>query len=220
MKGNKYIRAFFDKQFLKFCAVGVANTVVGTAVMYGLYNIGHFDYWFSSAMNYVVGSVLSYFLNKRFTFKSTSKSWREVLRFIVNIAACYFVAYTLARPLVQAIFDGLSDTARDNIAMLGGMVIFTCLNYLGQRFFAFKYTTSEEQDAVTQQYEEYHAERRRLADEKEARIKARRAERREERRTEREAKREAKKNGVPYVKPSEREKDENGEKALDSTDET
>lgn len=31
-----------------------------------------------------------------------------------------------------------SVTVRDNVSMLVGMVLFTGLNYLGQRFFAFK----------------------------------------------------------------------------------
>ena len=73
---KKIISAFFDRQFLKFCLVGIANTIVGTAVMYGLYNLAGCGYWFSSAMNYVVGSILSYFLNKYFTFKSRGQSWQ------------------------------------------------------------------------------------------------------------------------------------------------
>ena len=32
----------------------------------------------------------------------------------------------------------MSVTVRDNVAMLAGMVIYTALNYLGQRFFAFR----------------------------------------------------------------------------------
>lgn len=128
----------FDRQFLKFCLVGIANTIVGTAVMYGLYNLAGCGYWFSSAMNYVVGSVVSYFLNKYFTFKSRSQSWKEIARFVINIAVCYLIAYGLAQPLVGAMFSGLSETASDNVAMLAGMCIFTALNYLGQRFFTFK----------------------------------------------------------------------------------
>lgn len=135
---KKLISAFFDRQFLKFCLVGAANTLVGTAVMYALYNLAHCGYWFSSAMNYVVGSVLSYFLNKYFTFKSSERSWRELLRFVINIVVCYLVAYGIAQPLVRSLFSGLSQSANDNIAMLAGMCIFTALNYLGQRFFAFK----------------------------------------------------------------------------------
>ena len=78
---KKFISAFFDKQFLKFCLVGAANTIVGTAVMYVLRFGLDCGYWFSTAMNYVVGSILSYFLNKYFTFKSREQSWQEILRF-------------------------------------------------------------------------------------------------------------------------------------------
>ena len=130
--------AFFDRKFIIFCLVGVVNTLVGTAVMYGLYNLAHCGYWFSSAMNYVIGSIVSYFLNKRFTFKSSERSWAEIARFVINIAVCWLIAYGLAKPLVRMIFSGLSEKANDNLAMLAGMVIFTGLNYLGQRFFTFK----------------------------------------------------------------------------------
>lgn len=135
---KKLIMAFFDRKFIIFCLVGVVNTLVGTAVMYGLYNLAHCGYWFSSAMNYVIGSIVSYFLNKRFTFKSSERSWAEIARFVINIAVCWLIAYGLAKPLVRMIFSGLSEKANDNLAMLAGMVIFTGLNYLGQRFFTFK----------------------------------------------------------------------------------
>ncbi len=140
---KKIISAFFDKQFLKFCLVGAANTIVGTAVMYGLRFGFSCGYWFSTAMNYVVGSILSYFLNKYFTFRSREQSWQEILRFVANIAVCYLVAYGVARPLVTALLEGAGEDLRDGIAMLAGMIIFTGLNYLGQRFFAFREKTGE-----------------------------------------------------------------------------
>ena len=89
-------------------------------------------------MNYIVGSIMSYFLNKYFTFKSREQSWREIVRFAANIAVCYLVAYGLARPLVTALLSGAGEGLRDGVAMLAGMVIFTGLNYLGQRFFTFR----------------------------------------------------------------------------------
>lgn len=143
---KKFISAFFDKQFLKFCLVGAANTIVGTAVMYGLRFGFDCGYWFSSAMNYVVGSILSYFLNKYFTFNSRGQSWQEIARFVLNIAFCYFVAYGLAKPLVTAVLGNAGEDLRDAVAMLAGMVIFTGLNYLGQRFFAFKRTNDKKSD--------------------------------------------------------------------------
>lgn len=123
---------------VRFLIVGCINTLVGTAIMFGLYNLAHCSYWLSSAANYTLTSILSFFLNKYFTFQSKSWSGKEVLRFIVNIAVCYFIAYGAAKPLVWLLLSGTGQALRDNVSMLVGMVLFTCCNYIGQRFFTFK----------------------------------------------------------------------------------
>ena len=135
---KRWIARFFDATFLRFLLVGVANTLVGTGVMYALYNLAHCGYWFSSAMNYVVGSVVSYFLNKRFTFRDDSRDPRTVLRFVLNIAVCYAAAYGAARPLARLLLSGVDETLRENIALFFGMCIFVALNYLGQRLLVFR----------------------------------------------------------------------------------
>ena len=126
-----------DKTFWKFILVGVVNTLFGTAIMFIAYNVLHFSYWISTAANYVFGSILSYFLNKRFTFHSTDTSVKTVFKFILNIAVCYAVAYGVARPLTRWVLGGLAKTLQENIAMLVGMGIFVLLNYCGQRFAVF-----------------------------------------------------------------------------------
>ncbi len=132
------MKKIFDWTTVKFLIVGVINTLVGTSVMFIAYNVFHFNYWVSSAANYVVGSIVSYFLNRNFTFKSQDRSLKSVLRFILNISICYLLAYGIARPLARWIFSGLTATWQDNLAMLAGMCIFVVLNYCGQRFFVFK----------------------------------------------------------------------------------
>ena len=132
------IRKLLDKTFWKFILVGIANTLFGTGIMFLFYNVFHFGYWVSSASNYVFGSILSYFLNKHFTFQNKSKDPKVILRFVVNITVCYLVAYGLAKPLVRTLLSGMSVTVQDNGAMLVGMVVFVGLNYIGQRFFAFR----------------------------------------------------------------------------------
>ncbi|WP_057872809.1 GtrA family protein [Liquorilactobacillus ghanensis] len=129
---------FIDRTVLKFILVGVINTGVGMAIMFGCYNLLHWSYWWSSAANYIIGSILSFFLNKYFTFQNTEHSWRQVLTFIFNILCCYFLAYGLAKPLVSQVFQNFDTSLRDNIAMLVGAVLFTALNYVGQRFWIFK----------------------------------------------------------------------------------
>lgn len=132
------LRDLLDGKLWRFLLVGVINTLVGTAIMFGLYNLAGAGYWPSSAANYVLTSALSYVLNKHFTFRSRERGWRPVARFTVNIALCYLLAYGMAEPLVRWALSGVSVTLRENVAMLVGMCLFTGFNYLGQRVFAFK----------------------------------------------------------------------------------
>ncbi len=132
------LKKLLDKTFWKFIIVGVANTLFGTAVMFLCYNLLHLGYWVSSAANYVFGSILSYFLNKYFTFQSREKGVRVVARFVVNITVCYLIAYGVAKPLTAWALSGAGKTIQENGAMVVGMCLFVCLNYLGQRFFAFR----------------------------------------------------------------------------------
>jgi len=135
---------FFDKTFWKFILVGIANTIFGTGIMFVFYNVFHFSYWVSSASNYIFGSILSYFLNKYFTFKSKTNTGKTMLRFVLNISLCYLLAYGGAKPLARYIFSGASQTLQENMAMLAGMCFFVALNYIGQRFFVFKGTQEAE----------------------------------------------------------------------------
>lgn len=140
MKMKELFDRLYNSTLIRFGLVGIANTLFGAAIMFVLYNVFGVSYWISSACNYIFGSILSYFLNKYFTFRDQAKGWRQVLRFAVGIALCYLLAYGLAQPLVGAVLGGfdLGDTLRDNIAMLAGMVLFVCFNYLTQRFFTFR----------------------------------------------------------------------------------
>lgn len=132
------IKKLFDITFWKFIIVGIINTLFGTGIMFIFYNILHFSYWVSSASNYLFGSILSYFLNKYFTFKNIQKDKITILKFIINISICYFAAYGLAKPIVQNILINANSNFQDNCSMLVGMCLFVGFNYLGQRFFVFK----------------------------------------------------------------------------------
>lgn len=135
---KKYWDRLWQSSLVRFGLVGVLNTVVGTTIMFVLYNKLHCTYWQSSFANYFFGSILSFFLNKYFTFRSKKRSWAEVGRFIINIAVCYLLAYGISKPLMLHLLAGYSQQFRENVAMLFGMVLFVALNYLGQRFFTFR----------------------------------------------------------------------------------
>ncbi|GHV85664.1 hypothetical protein AGMMS50230_12720 [Spirochaetia bacterium] len=132
------VTKLFDLTFFKFILVGIINTLVGTGIMLFLYNIAGFGYWQSSAASYIVGSFLSFFLNKYFTFRVQQWSAYMVFAFVFTIAVSYLLAYGIAKPVVYHVLSNHSQKFRDNTAMLAGMCLFTGLNYLGQRFVAFR----------------------------------------------------------------------------------
>ena len=133
-------RNVFDKTFLTFLIVGVVNTLFGTMIMFVLYNAFGCSYWFSSFCDYFFGSILSYYLNKHFTFHYQGTDWKSIFRFVLNIVACYLIAYSLALNLTRYALESMhfSKVIVENIAMLVGTVLFMVINYLGQKFFAFK----------------------------------------------------------------------------------
>lgn len=132
------LQKILDITFWKFVLVGIINTLVGTTVRFVAYNLLHFSYWVSSASNYVVGSIVSYFLNKYFTFQNNEKSLGQLLKFILNITVCYLLAYGLAKPVVSWILQNQSRSIQDNCSMLVGMGAFVVFNYIGQRLIVFK----------------------------------------------------------------------------------
>ena len=127
-----------DPTLYRFILVGIANTLFGTAIMFVFYNVFHLSYWLSSASNYFFGSILSYFLNKSFTFRYGKTDLKSIVRFTVNILVCYRLAYGFAKPAMKYLLSGYSVSIQENVSMGLGMFLFVGLNYLGQRFFAFK----------------------------------------------------------------------------------
>ena len=134
------LKQFLSREFLTFLVVGVVNTLFGTAIMLVLYNVFGCSYWVSSFCDYFFGSILSYFLNKHFTFHYQGTDWRSIVKFALNIIVCYLIAYSLALPLTRAALESLqlSNPVVENVAMLVGTVLFMVINYLGQKFYAFK----------------------------------------------------------------------------------
>ena len=133
------LKKIFLSEQGRFVLVGIMNTIIGTSVMFIAYNLFGMGYWISSALNYIIGSIFSYFANKYFTFKAEKKSKKEIAKFIINIVVCYFLAYGVAKPTINLLLGkfSLSISILEQVGMLLGMCIFIVLNYCGQKFFVF-----------------------------------------------------------------------------------
>lgn len=128
---------FFDGSIPKFLLVGVGNTLLSAVIMFALEGLG---YWPSTAIAYLAGAVMSFFLNRKFTFRSEAELGRSALRFAINVAVCYVLAYAIAQPLGGMLLGavGVEGLWLERLTKIGGMGLYTVLNYFGQRFFAFK----------------------------------------------------------------------------------
>lgn len=145
-----------DEKFFKFVLVGILNTVVGFGINFVALNVFNCPYMVAGALNYIPTSVMSFFLNKYFTFRSKGDLKKEAVRFAVNILICWALAYGIAKPatafvmgfapkavfvfITNMTFGFLKGTEQiiDNVATIVGMGLFVVFNYTGQRFFAFK----------------------------------------------------------------------------------
>ena len=77
------------KQLLRFAAVGVLNTAVGYAVIFACMYLVGWGAVVSNIAGYAVGLVVSYTLNRTFTFRSAAGKKREIVRFL----SIFMVAY-------------------------------------------------------------------------------------------------------------------------------
>ncbi len=131
-----------DRSLPIFLAIGVGNTLLNWVLMLVLYTNMGLGFWPSSAIGYVVTSALSFILNRKYSFQSKGNVWIDLARFVAVIGLCYFVANAMAKPLIEWVlrWDVLSVLQKwsGQIALLFGNVVFTALNYVGQRLFAFK----------------------------------------------------------------------------------
>jgi len=143
------IFALFDDFFLKFGIVGIINTAVGAAIIFLLYNVAQFAYWASSAYGYIITTILSFFLNKYFTFGVKQWSVCMIFAFIITIGLSYLIAYGVSKPVVSFILRDYSQRIRENAALFMGMCLFAGLNYPGQRLFVFKKREKEQGARLT-----------------------------------------------------------------------
>ncbi|MGF7048875.1 putative flippase GtrA [Paenibacillus sp. DS2015] len=130
----------FNRDFIKFLCVGLLNTAVGLSVTFLFINLFGSNYWISTFMGNSIGAVVSYFLNKNFTFKSNVSNREAMWKFASVILCCYLVSYSVSYILFEFTVGDIidNDVVHTNLTALVGAGIYTLLNYFAQKYFVFK----------------------------------------------------------------------------------
>lgn len=146
---------FVHSSFFRFLLVGVGNTLLSTAITFGLYNLAEWHPVLSSAIGYVAGAVMSFLLNRYFTFRSQEDFWRSALKFAINVAVMWTITTPFLQPWLaeqlQAVFV---ERWANNVSLVLCMGLYTILNYFGQRFFAFRGSAKKPEKTETTPTEE------------------------------------------------------------------
>lgn len=122
---------FRYRQIVKFGIVGLANTAIAFGLLFLFEGMG-LSYQIANPLAYFLSTLNSFYLNKRWTFKSEGKAHKEGFTFFAVIAGAWFIQYCLLYYLVEVMH------MNDKIAQAIGMVVFTGLNFVGQKLITFK----------------------------------------------------------------------------------
>lgn len=146
MKKPLSLSSTLGSPFVRFLLVGVLNTLIGLSSSFLLYNFVLMGYWAATFGGNLIGATASYFLNRRFTFRSNvsvSSSW---WKFVVVIILCYVVSYGCSLWISQSLYWLLPQASQklvQNFAILLGNGLYTILNYLGHKYFTFRAKSEE-----------------------------------------------------------------------------
>lgn len=123
--------------FVRFLLVGIVNTAVGLSVMFMLMNVFHVSYWFSTFIGNGTGAVVSFGLNRVFTFKSDVSLKKGGLLFTSVIILCYFASYSTSSWISKQIHT-MFPVSQQDLAVFLGSCLYTATNYIGQKYIVFK----------------------------------------------------------------------------------
>lgn len=139
---KKFFGFFLDKSLLPFLIIGGVNTVVSMAGNFALQQYAGWTLFWSSATAFAVTSVPSFYFNRKYSFKSKAPLGPSIMRFAVVITSCFLLSYfanQLVLPWLRAaIWPDIPEILYTFVKVVGIQVVFTALNYVGQRLWAFK----------------------------------------------------------------------------------
>jgi putative flippase GtrA len=121
----------FDVRILRFGLVGLLNTALGYAAILAALALGYGDLQ-SNAMGYAAGLGVSFFLNRRWTFKSEVATRPGV---VLRYLAVFLVAYSAN--LAVVILARSVGLVENPFVHLAAVCLYSLLFYLGSVCFVF-----------------------------------------------------------------------------------
>ena len=119
-------------QFVKFCLVGVSNTLISLAVYYVFVIIDARLYIIGNAVGFVVSVLNAYFWNSKFVFDKKDEKVKTVVKTFIAYGTNLIIGTALLYLFVDVC--GLSEF----IAPLLNLIVTIPLNYVLNKFWVMK----------------------------------------------------------------------------------
>lgn len=132
-------------QFVKYCIVGVLNTLVTLGVIYICKSFLGWNLYVSNVLGYIAGVVNSFVCNKSWVFKSGGSYGGEALRFVLGFVVCYLIQLWVVWVITAKSVIGQYDFAVAGVVISGygiatlvGNVVYTLANFVYNRMVTFR----------------------------------------------------------------------------------
>ena len=116
-------------QFFKYNIVGIVNTLVGFSIIFLLMFAGVTP-TVSNAIGYGLGAILSYFLNKKYTFNAENNSQTQMLKFFMVLGVAYMLNYVVLQWLLSVM--------NPYGAQVLSAIVYTVSSFILAKFFVFE----------------------------------------------------------------------------------
>ncbi|MDE6287896.1 MAG: GtrA family protein [Muribaculaceae bacterium] len=132
------------ERFVKYCLVGVLNTLVTLGVIFITKSILDWNPYFCNALGYVAGVTNSFLWNKNWVFHSTGGYRSEGFRFLCGFGVCYLLQLAVVFALNSTSFGDIEIdcvwfvVSGYGLATLAGNVVYTVANFIYNRLITFK----------------------------------------------------------------------------------
>ncbi len=118
--------------FIKYLLVGVINTIVGLGIIFTLMYC-RFTPEIANIIGYSVGIIVSYILNKYFTFHSNNSHKKDFFRFVIAMGIAYVINLIVLS--VSYRYFGINKYISQIIAG----ICYTISGYVLNKFYTFRH---------------------------------------------------------------------------------
>ena len=122
----------FDKILFKYILVGLVNTIIGYSLILTFFYVLNFTYSGAYMAGYIIAFFFSFILNRKIVFTSVGNKKEEFIKYVISFITAYTGSYLILLIVVE-VFD-----ANINISFLIGMITYSVMFYILNRYFTFK----------------------------------------------------------------------------------